>query len=177
MLREDAALRNEVTLFLVLSTVGLVNCRRPPDEEQILRWLEQAIADCEHGRSRELSARLTSGFELGDRPLHQLQVRRLIQYALSHTQGRRFYYPRPQISISEDGDRAEVGFPFLLTGASGGRSEKDAAHWLLEIADKTHLLRVSLRLERDGENWLVRGARIERFTGLEFKTVDPAAGF
>jgi hypothetical protein len=158
--------------FLLLSLVMVfAGCRRSPDQEQIIRWLDQAVADCEQGRSREVAARLASSFRLDGKPIHPLQASRLIGHAFSYVQGKRFYYPRPQVNISEDGAVVEVSFPFLLAGGGGGagRESKDASEWLLDIADKTQLMRVGLQLEREGEGWLVKEARLERFDGLNFR--------
>jgi len=167
-----------IFLFPILVTV-LCGCRRPAVQEQIIHWIDQAIADCEQGRAREVSARLAAAFRLDGEPVHPLQAGRLVSHALSYVYGRRFYYPRPKIDIAEDGATVEVSFPFLLVGGrvGVGRQKKDASEWLIDIADKTQIMRITLQLEEEGDGWLVKQARVERFDGLNFRPLKLHADF
>lgn len=153
--------------MLLLTTA----CRSTPQEEKIRAWLQEAVTEAERNDARGLLDRLSNDFRLSPAGTGKKEMGRLLFLALARVRGASIYYPRPEITIAEDGETAEARVPFLLV--RGARAEdagrRDAAAWLEEIGDRTHLMRIQIWLRQEKGEWLAYQARLERFTGIEFK--------
>lgn len=148
-------------------------CRSTPEEEKILRWLQEAVSEVERSDAGALLDRLSRDFRLSPAGTGKKEMGRRLLLALARVRGASVHYPRPDITLAEGGETAEARFPFLLL--RGARAEdagrRDAAAWLEEIADRARLMRLTVWLRQDGGKWLAYQARLERFNGVEFRPV------
>jgi hypothetical protein len=95
--------------------------------------------------------------------------------AFRHYQSFKVVYPRPEVRLDTDRVTASAIFPFLIvkeehTFPKFEELYENPKAWVEKVGESADLYRLKLELSKEGGNWLVRKAVIERFTGVSFRS-------
>ena len=161
-------------LALILALAAPAGCSSKPQEERVLEWVAEAVSLAEQGDAAGLVDLTASDFRVSPRSMDRRQLKLRLVVALQRFRKGTIHYPRPSVTLSGDDDQAEVSFAFLTIRGdppAEARGTADEDSWLEGLANKGGLMRIHLRLRRDGDEWLATQARLERFVGTGFKPI------
>ena len=101
-------------------------------------------------------------------------LKRVLWMAFRHYGDFRIHFPRPDITISEDGGASTAVITFLIAAKDKDfpalkELYRDPREWLREVGERADLYRLTLDFVKDNGDWLVRTARVESFRGLGFE--------
>ena len=164
-----------VWLFVLLLIVvgGLQSCSSI-DEESAIRNLVQKGATLAEEQDIKGMMNLTAEDLLvlpGD--LGRQETRRILFVAFRHYQDFKVLYPRPSVDLKPDKRSASAVFPFLIVKKETTLPKlkelyEDPQRWLETVGENADLYRLKLEWIKQDGDWLVKQARLERFTGTSF---------
>jgi hypothetical protein len=101
-------------------------------------------------------------------------AKRVLWMAFRHYGNLKVIHPQPIVDLQGDGLRAHAAVPFLVVKKQQALPNLkdlygDPAAWLEEVGESADLYRFKLDLIKDDAKWVVRRARLEKFSGLGFK--------
>ena len=162
-------------LFVLLLIVvgGLQSCSSK-DEESAIRNLVQKGATLAEEQDIKGLMNLTAEDLLvlpGD--LGRQETRRILFVAFRHYQDFKVLYPRPSVDLKPDKRSASAVFPFLIVKKETTLPKlkelyEDPQRWLETVGENADLYRLKLEWIKQDGDWLVKQARLERFTGTSF---------
>jgi len=90
-----------------------------------------------------------------------------------HYQDFKILYPRLNVDLKPDKRSASAVFPFLIVKKETALPKlkelyEDPQRWLETVGENADLYRLKLEWVKQNGDWLVRQARLERFTGRSF---------
>jgi len=173
--RESMARRGRAwVVYLLLITGSLFPACSSKDEEAVIRELVKKGAIL--GEEQDIKGLMnltTEDFRALPGDLERQETRRILFVAFRHYQDFKILYPRPSVDLKPDKRSASAGFPFLIvkketTFPKLKELYEDPQRWLETVGENADLYRMKLEwIKQDGE-WLVKQARVERFTGTSF---------
>ena len=165
-----------VWLFVLLLIVvgGLQSCSSK-DEESAIRNLVQKGATLAEEQDIKGLMNLTAEDLLvlpGD--LGRQETRRILFVAFRHYQDFKVLYPRPSVDLKPDKRSASAVFPFLIVKKETTLPKlkelyEDPQRWLETVGENADLYRLKLECLKQNGDWLVKQARLARFTGTSFE--------
>ncbi len=161
-----------VVLLLIFMS-GLGSCSSE-DEETVIRELVKKGATLgEEQDIRGLMNLTTEDFLAGPGDLGRQETRRILFVAFRHYQDFKILYPRPSVELKPDKRSASAVFPFLIVKKETALPKlkdlyEDPQRWLETVGENADLYRLKLECIKQNGDWLVRQARLERFTGTSF---------
>lgn len=167
-------LRGAGGVFLLLLTgIVLAGCASK-DEDKVIRDLVQKGATlAEEQDITGLMNLTTEDLRVLPGDLGRQETKRILFVAFRHYQDFKIIYPRPSVELNQDKRFASAAFPFLIVKKDTTLPKlkefyEDPQRWLEAVGEKADLYRLRLEwVKQDGE-WLVKQARLERFTGTSF---------
>jgi hypothetical protein len=157
-----------VTVLLPV-LIGVSSCARTDKEEQLYQLIKQGVELAEGHDLSGLMDLTKDEFVArpGDRP--KQEVRQILFVTFKRFGRFRIHYPKPVITVSEDGESAIVRMTFLMASQDQVFPElkllyEDAVAWMEKVDKRTDLYAISMELEYESNNWFVTKARISRFS-------------
>jgi len=161
-----------VILFLLFVT-GWVSCS-PKDEETAIRELVKRGATL--GEEQDIKGLMnltTEDFLALPGDLGRQETRRILFAAFRHYRDFKILYPRPRVELKPDKRSASAFFPFLIVKKKTVLPKlkelyEDPQRWVETVGENADLYRLKLECLKQNGDWLVKQARLERFTGRSF---------
>jgi hypothetical protein len=160
-----------VLLLFVVS--GLESCSSKDEETAIRELVKKGATLGEEQDIKGLMNLTTEDLLVLPGDLGRQETRRILFMAFRHYQDFRILYPRPNVELKPDKRSATTAFPFLIVKKETTLPKlkelyEDPQRWLETVGENADLYRLKLEcLKQDGD-WLVKQARLERFTGTSF---------
>ena len=161
-------------VVLILIAVSLLESCSPKDEETAIRELVKKGATlAEEQDIRGLMNLATEDFVALPGDLRRQETRGILFMAFRHYQNFKILYPRPSVDLKPDKRSALAVFPFLIVKKETTLPKlkelyEDPQRWLETVGENADLYRLKLECVKQNGDWLVKQARLERFTGTSF---------
>jgi len=166
---------NVRTLTILAAVAWLAACTSKGQETRVRELIDEAVQMAQRGDAAGLMDLTSGDFRVPHTGADRRQVRLRLRYALQRFRKGVIHYHRPGVDLDADELQAEVRFAFLVVRGEPpeglgprGQNQKD---WMEAVADKARLMRITLQLRRDDDEWRVYAARVERFSGMGFEEV------
>jgi hypothetical protein len=164
---------NAVPFLVLLSLLGLVACAGKDDTEAVRTLMQRGAALAEQHDIGALLDLCSEDFRAAPGELDRNGAKGVLWRAFRYYRDFKILYPRPRVRVSEDGEYASARCPFLIVRAETTVPKlqelyDDPRAWVQEVGEKADLYRLTLGLQKEGDDWLVHETRIERFTGVGF---------
>ena len=167
------SVRSWWVVLLLMALSGMGSCSSE-DEETAVRELVKRGATLAEGQDIKGLMNLTTEDLLvlpGD--LGRQETRRILFLAFRHYQDFKVLYPRPGVDLKPDKRSASAVFPFLIVKKETTLPKlkelyEDPQRWLETVGENADLYRLKLECLKKNGDWLVKQARLERFTGTSF---------
>jgi hypothetical protein len=161
-----------VVLFLLFMT-GLESCSSKDEETAIRELVKKGATLGEQQDIKGLMNLTTEDFLALPGDLGRQETRRILFAAFRHYQDFKILYPRPSVELKPDKRSASAVFPFLIVKKETSLPKlkdlyEDPQRWLETVGENADLYRLKLECIKQNGDWLVRQARLERFTGRSF---------
>ena len=162
-----------VVLLLLIVVGGLESCSSKDEESAIRELIKKGATLGEEQDIKGLMNLTTEDLLVLPGDLGRQETRRILFAAFRHYQDFKILYPRPSVELKPDKRSASAGFPFLIVKKETTLPKlkglyEDPQRWLETVGENADLYRLKLEcLKQDGD-WLVKQARLERFTGTSF---------
>ncbi len=161
-------------LVLLLISVNCLESCSSKDEETAIRELVKKGATLGEEQDIKGLMNLTTEDLLvlpGD--LGRQETRRILFAAFRHYQDFKILYPRPSVELKPDKRSASAVFPFLIVKKETSLPNlkelyEDPQRWLETVGENADLYRLKLEWIKQDGDWMVKQARLERFTGTSF---------
>jgi len=161
-------------VFLFLITGSLLAACSSKDEETAIRELVKKGATL--GEEQDIKGLInltTEDFLSLPGDLGRQETRRILFVAFRHYQDFKILYPRPSVDLKPDKRSASSVFPFLIVKKETTLPKlkelyEDPQRWLETVGENADLYRLKLECVKQNGDWLVKQARLERFTGASF---------
>jgi hypothetical protein len=159
---------------LLLIAVSVLESCSSKDEETAIRELVKKGATLGEERDiRGLMSLTTEDFRALPGDLGRQETRRILFVAFRHYQDFKILYPRPSVDLKPDKRSASAVFPFLIVKKETTLPKlkelyEDPQRWLETVGENADLYRLKLECVKHEGGWVVRLARLERFTGTSF---------
>ena len=160
-------------VLLLISVNGLGSCSSKDEESAIRELIKKGATLAEEQDIKGLINLTTEDFSVLPAELGRQETRRILFVAFRHYQDFKILYPRPGVELKPDKRSASAVFPFLIVKKETTLPKlkelyEDPQRWLETVGENADLYRLKLEwLKQDGD-WLVKQARLERFTGASF---------
>ena len=161
-----------VVLFLLFMS-GLESCSSKDEETAIRELVKKGATLGEEQDIKGLMNLTTEDFFAMPEDLGRQETRRILFVAFRHYQDFKILYPRPSVDLKPDKRSASAVFPFLIVKKETTLPKlkelyEDPQRWLETVGENADLYRLKLEWVKQNGDWLVRLARLERFTGRSF---------
>jgi hypothetical protein len=152
---------------------GLESCSSKDEETAIRELVKKGAKLGEEQDIKGLMNLTTEDFLALPGDLGRQETRRILFVAFRHYQDFKILYPRPNVELKPDKRSASAAFPFLIVKKETTLPKlkelyEDPQRWLETVGENADLYRLKLEWIKQNGDWLVRQARIERFTGRSF---------
>jgi hypothetical protein len=160
-----------VLLFITMS--GWISCSSKDEETAIRELVKKGATLGEEQDIKGLMNLTTEDFLALPGDLGRQETRRILFVAFRHYQDFKILYPRPNVELKPDKRSASALFPFLIVKKETTLPKlkelyEDPQRWLETVGENADLYRLKLECLKQNGDWLVKQARIERFTGTSF---------
>jgi hypothetical protein len=160
-------------MFLLGVLLLVVSCSSKDDVAAITEVVRKGVS---LGEAHDLGGIIkltTEDFTALPGKIDRRETRRILFMAFHHYGEFRVLYPRPSVEARPDRRSGSAVFPFLIVKKEAslpGLKElyENPRAWLETVGENADLYRLKLELVRDGGEWLVSQALLERFTGVSF---------
>ena len=158
--------------FLV-AVSGLESCSSKDEETAIRELVKKGATLGEEQDIKGLMNLTTEDFLALPGDLGRQETRRILFVAFRHYQDFKILYPRPSVELKPDKRSASAVFPFLILKKEAALPKLkelygDPQRWLEAVGENADLYRLKLECLKQNGDWLVKQARLERFTGTSF---------
>ena len=160
-----------VLLLIVMS--GLQSCSSKDEESAIRNLVQKGATLAEEQDIKGLMSLTTEDLLVLPGDLGRQETRRILFVAFRHYQDFKILYPRPSVDLKPDKRSASAVFPFLIVKKETTLPKlkelyEDPQRWLETVGENADLYRLKLECLKQNGDWLVKQARLERFTGTSF---------
>ena len=160
-------------VLVLLAMSGLESCSSKDEETAIRELVKKGATLGEQQDIKGLMNLTTEDFLALPGDLGRQETRRILFVAFRHYQDFKILYPRPSVELKPDKRSASAVFPFLIVKKETALPKlkdlyEDPQRWLETVGEKADLYRLKLECIKQNGDWLVRQARLERFTGTSF---------
>jgi hypothetical protein len=162
-------------LFVLLLIVmgGLQSCSSKDEESAIRNLVKKGATLAEEQDIKGLMNLTTEDLLVLPGDLGRQETRRILFVAFRHYQDFKVLYPRPSVELKPDKRSASAVFPFLIVKKETTLPKlkelyEDPQRWLETVGENADLYRLKLECLKQNGDWLVKQARLERFTGTSF---------
>ena len=161
-------------VVLLLIAVRVLESYSSRDEETAIRELVKKGATLGEGQDiKGLMNLTTEDFVALPGDLRRQETRGILFMAFRHYQNFKILYPRPSVELKPDKRSALAVFPFLIVKKEAALPKlkelyEDPQRWLETVGENADLYRLKLECVKQNGDWLVKQARLERFTGTSF---------
>jgi hypothetical protein len=165
--------RARVVFLLLISGSLLAACSSKDEETAVRELVKKGAILAEEKDIRGLMDLATEDLRVLPGDLGRQETRRILFMAFRHYQDFKILYPRPSVELKADNRSASAIFPFLIVKKEMALPNlkelyEDPQRWLEAVGEKADLYRLKLEWVRQDGDWLVKQARLERFTGTSF---------
>jgi len=162
-----------LVVLLLLFMSGLESCSSKDEETAIRELVKKGATLGEEQDIKGLMNLTTEDFLALPGDLGRQETRRILFLAFRHYQDFKILYPRPNVDLKPDKRSASAVFPFLIVKKETILPKlkelyEDPQRWLETVGENADLYRLKLECLKQNGDWLVRQARLERFTGRSF---------
>jgi len=162
-----------LVVLLLLFMSGLESCSSKDEETAIRELVKKGATLGEEQDIKGLMNLTTEDFLALPGDLGRQETRRILFVAFRHYQDFKILYPRPSVELKPDKRSASAVFPFLIVKKETTLPKlkelyEDPQRWLETVGENADLYRLKLEWVKQNGDWLVRQARLERFTGRSF---------
>jgi hypothetical protein len=162
-----------LVVLLLLFMSGLESCSSKDEETAIRELVKKGATLGEEQDIKGLMNLTTEDFLAMPGDLGRQETRRVLFVAFRHYQDFKILYPRPNVDLKPDKRSASAGFPFLIVKKETALPKlkelyEDPQRWLETVGETADLYWLKLEWVKQNGDWLVRQARLERFTGRSF---------
>lgn len=168
--------RRLYTLFCLGSALFLLSsCSAGDDWTAIHELLKEGVQRAEDQDLGGILHLTTEDFLALPGKLDRRETRRILWMAFQHYGPFKVLHPKPSVEMNSSTQSASALFPFLLVRKDASFPNlrawiEDPQRWLEEVGENADLYRIRLELIREGNEWRVRRALLERFTGVAFSS-------
>ncbi len=160
-------------VVLLIAVSVLESCSSKDEETAIRGLVKKGATLAEEQDIKGLMNLTTEDFRALPGDLGRQETRRILFVAFRHYQDFKILYPRPSVDLKPDKRSASTGFPFLIvkketTFPKLKELYEDPQRWLETVGENADLYRMKLEWIKQDGDWLVKQARVERFTGTSF---------
>jgi hypothetical protein len=160
-----------VLLLIAVSVLG--SCSSKDEAEAIRELVKKGATLVEEQDIKGLINLTTEDLRVLPGDLGRQETRRILFVAFRHYQDFKILYPRPSVDLKSDKRSASAVFPFLIvkketTFPKLKELYEDPQRWLETVGENADLYRLKLEWIKQDGDWLVKQARLERFTGTSF---------
>lgn len=162
-----------LVVLLLITMSGLESCSSRDEETAIREFIKKGAKLGEEQDIKGLMNLTTEDFLALPGDLGRQETRRILFVAFRHYQDFKILYPRPNVELKPDKRSASAVFPFLIVKKEMALPKlkelyEDPQRWLETVGENADLYRLKLEWIKQNGDWLVRQARLERFTGRSF---------
>ena len=162
-----------LVVLLLLFMIGLESCSSKDEETAIRELVKKGATLGEEQDIKGLMNLTTEDFLALPGDLGRQETRRILFVAFRHYQDFKILYPRPNVELKPDKRSASALFPFLIVKKETTLPKlkelyEDPQRWLETVGENADLYRLRLECIKPNGDWLVKKARLERFTGSSF---------
>lgn len=160
-------------LLLLMAVSVLGSCSAKDEEAAIRELIKRGSTQAEKQDIKGLMNLTTEDFLALPGDLGRQETRRILFVAFRHYRDFKILYPRPSVEIKQDKLSASALFPFLIVKKETTLPKlkelyEDPQRWLETVGENADLYRIKLDCLNQNGDWLVRQAKLERFTGTSF---------
>jgi len=160
-------------LLLLISVSALESCSSKDEETAIRELIKKGATLGEEQDIKGLMNLTTEDLLVLPGELGRQETRRILFVAFRHYQSFKILYPRPNVELKPDKRSASAVFPFLIVKKEAALPNlkelyEDPQRWLETVGENADLYRLKLEWVKQDGDWLVKQARLERFTGTSF---------
>ena len=162
-----------LVLLLLIAVSVLEACSSKDEETAIRELVKKGVTLGEEQDTKGLMNLATEDFRATPGDLGRQETRRVLFVAFRHYQDFKIVYPRPKVELKPDKRSATAVFPFLIVKKEASLPNlkelyEDPQRWLETVGENADLYRLKLEWIKQDGDWLVKQARLERFTGTSF---------
>lgn len=168
------AFSSRATLLLLCTCLLWLSCSDTDDTAAIRRLIAKGADLAEAHDIGGIMGLATRDMRAMPGDLNRRAVRGVLWNAFNHYGRLKVLYPRAEVEVAEGATRASARFPFVIV-----RKEQtipglealvdDPLAWLETVGDNADVYRLTLQLAKQGGEWAVDHARLERFSGIGFE--------
>ncbi len=161
----SSKIRLMVFLALLLSVNG---CSRTDREKAVYSFVEEGVSLAESHDVGRLMDLTDENLVIGPGKHSRKEVRRVLFVMLKRYGHFRIHYPQPSVKLSDDEQRAIVKMNLLIANKNQLFPDldllyQDSAAWLQTVDENADLYTLSMELNFDSGDWLLKKARITKF--------------
>jgi hypothetical protein len=162
-----------IVVLLSVSLIGLDSCSSRDEETAVRELVKKGATLAEEQEIGGLMKLTTEDFLALPGELGRQETRRILFLAFRHYRDFKILYPRPSVELKPDKHSASAVFPFLIVKKETVFPKlkelyEDPQRWLDAVGENADLYRFKLECAKQNGEWLVKQARVERFTGISF---------
>jgi hypothetical protein len=151
----------------------LASCSSKDEETAVRELVKRGASLGEEQNIKGLMDLTTEDFFAMPGEVGRQETKRILFLAFRHYQNFRILYPRPSVELKSDKHWASAVFPFLIVKKETSIPKlkelyEDPQQWLETVGENADLYRLRLECVKRNGDWLVKQARLERFTGTSF---------
>ena len=148
-------------------------CSGRDDVSAIRKMIREMAELAEQQDIGGIMAFATEDFQALPGKMDKRRTKRLLWLVFKRYGQLRVMHPVPSVEVGAEGREATASFPFLIlkkdsTLPSLQKFYEDPKRWVEEIGERGDLYRMRLELVKKGDEWRVKQAFLEHFTGLGF---------
>jgi len=160
-------------LLLLISVSALESCSSKDEETAIRELVKKGATLGEKQDIKGLMNLTTEDLLVLPGDLGRQETRRILFVAFRYYQDFKILYPRPKVELKPDKRSASAVFPFLIVKKETSLPNlkelyEDPQRWLETVGENADLYRLKLEWIKQDGDWMVKQARLERFTGTSF---------
>jgi hypothetical protein len=146
----------------------------PKDDERALRELvEKAARFAEHHDIGGIMDLTTEDIRAQPGNLDRRGARSILFMTFRHYGELKVFHPQPSVDLESGEGESSVSVPFLIVKKDQSLPElkelySDPKGWVEKAGESADLYRFKLKVSKVDDNWLVKSACLERFTGMGF---------
>ena len=158
-----------------MTSFSMVSCATDDDSTAIRELIKQGKSLSEKQDLRGLMQLTTDEFLALPGDLNRRETKRILWMAFRYYQSFKVVYPRPDVQLAKDSVTASAIFPFLIVKEEHSFPKLEELYenpkgWLEAVGESADLYRLKLELIKEGGDWLVRKALLEKFTRVSFRS-------
>jgi hypothetical protein len=160
--------------LLGIVLIILVGCGASKDDEgTILEWLEKAAHLAEKHDVKEIMNLTSDDFQAQPGDLARQGTYDILRMVFRSYGKIKVLHPEPAVRLERDSKLALVSIPFVILKKGQPLPELDGLYndpkgWIKAVGERADLYRLKLGMVKEDGEWLVKTARLEKFTGLGF---------